>query len=295
MPVRVPSFDGGYFGHYNIPVPRLEQMFNALASTGELPQIEAPKGLKNISYVVEFFAPLWRCRVSDAVVTAHILSNLYEKVHSDFSRNIKLDTFALYPQNLTFKAGRYRGYVGYFTMGHEDFNAGYKEIYIAISHPSMEQKEHMNDNLTASYYTCKPYNTSIATTISYMNNQVITSTVVHEKEFTNPGIAPSYRQQNYCIFYDAWYNRIKGLMYIARVYFTNGYSGDQIWQSHIDQTIFSTAADFSGMSARWRKISNDDHRLVKLNYVTQEKILIALIEEFALNATLALMSIPSFK
>jgi len=82
----------------------------------------------------------------------------------------------------------------------------------------------MNDNLTVSYYTCKLYNISVITTISYIENQVLTSTIIYEKEFTNLELYAHTGQSNYCLFYNALYNRIKGFIYIARAYNADRYT-----------------------------------------------------------------------
>lgn len=68
-----------------------------------------------------------------------------------------------------------------------------------------------------------------------------------------------------------------------------GGRGNRNWTTIIDRTILGTARDFAAMTDAWKSEGLEDPAGV------QDKNLTTLFEEYSLNVTLGLMSLPRYK
>jgi hypothetical protein len=165
----------------------------------------------------------------------------------------------------------------------------------------------MDDSVyyNASYYTCGIRNASIPTNVIFVDNvQSLHVGTIRELEFNlefnytdaNP-TSPFWALQNYDSFGTLLYSHFLG--YVVNDLttdvpnggnITNGsnisYGGD--WNTTVDQTILGNAADFSAMTAAFRAGG------LEPGAITQDKNFTVLLEEFALNISLSLMSKSAF-
>jgi len=283
MEVNTPSTS-----NYHLEYGKLERMFAALESTGEVLPMDVLGGLKNIS------VPIIQCGVADEAVRASIVSAVYETVTSGWPgwSVLKVNT-----RNLTLHT-RWWGhngegwfdqtvFVGYYSMR---FNGSLipslpnvTEIWCALANPWKGERSLFDDptqSYTTSYYACNIRNASVTATISFIDNvqsfQVSHPTKIY---FNSP-------QNSDYPLRDLLYQPLDG-------YAINSVTNDSMygygWNNTMDQTVFSKAKDFAVMTGVW----NQDSK--RPDHVDQNKDLVTLIEEFSLNASIGLMSTPEFR
>ncbi|KAF2490821.1 hypothetical protein BU16DRAFT_585187 [Lophium mytilinum] len=288
---------------------QLSRVFANLASTGELLHLSPPTGLQNASYALDLIIPIVRCQPSSETVRAWTAAAAFEAATSDPENSLGDRPLVPYAQNLTYTISANAsakespstllgGQIGYFGMLGNTTITPYQgvtgDVWIAIAEPSNGTRpDDLFDGSArydASYHTCSLRNASVPTNVTFVNNvqSIQTGTVLelelnqsNQTDVEGNASAPMYGLDNYAVFADLLYTFVEGIVLIS-------IDGDSsigwVWNTTLDQTILGTAADFSAMTALWRRGG------AELGETPQNRTLTSLIEEFSLNASLSLMS-----
>jgi protease II len=158
------------------------------------------------------------------------------------------------------------------------------KLWIAIANLGNDLTSH-----TVRYYACATRNASVTTNVTFSNNiQSLQATAIQEFDETIDGddSSPTRAIENYQFFASILYNQLSG--FVMR-FATGTDILNRNWTMVIDQINLGTAKDFAAMPDAWK-----DEKLEDLAAV-QEKNLITLFEEFSLNASMGLMSMPRNK
>jgi hypothetical protein len=305
----ISSFDSDtnqIFSPRSGPSSKVRQMVTIMAATGELPRLRAPDNLQNISYTVDLVVPLVHCRVSnDQIRSLTALSAYEEAVRELRLLGNKIDTnrTTFHAHNLTFmpnidpaikgSAESLPGQIGYYaTEGPTANNVG--ELWIAIANPQSGTLPHdFKASQNASYYTCSQRNSSVKTIVSFIDNvQSLEAVSIKDMEFVqmdpdrisgNVSTANN-ALDNYDTFGTAIFDILSGLV----LKYWNP-PPNHIWNTTLDQTIFGTSNDISVVTSAF-KDSGIENGTAWLS-----RNLTTVFEEFYLNASLALMSLPTYK
>jgi len=189
---------------------KTEQMLTKLATVGELPLLDAPAGLKNVSYVLELTLPCLRCEPIGEFeaweTTSQVFdSALYFSRYYSQSKNCRVHT-----QNLTFKTkanhsstGYLSGYISYYNVL---LDTDGSQIGIALRHRKDETGIY-----TAIYHRCKLCKASVTTTIAFIDNmQSIKATAI--RDISRMGPEPNGWDKQYDCFFNFHlaYHRVLG-------------------------------------------------------------------------------------
>lgn len=287
---------------------KLSQMFTVIAGTGELSRISAPDSLQNISYTIDLTVPLVRCDISDETVRSLTATAAYNQAIAGLGRIIDTNSSIFHAENLTFTASMsdssfmqsekpLQGQIGYYAMlGDRTVMANELELWIAIANPPIGAKIFdYPAPYSASYYTCALRNASVTTEIDFVDNvqslQATDIQVTRLSQSDNMTIrgndsSGDYAIENYHSYGYLLYNLLSG--FVMNEGAEKSHYGWN-WTTTLDQTIFGTASDFSVMMDAWKDGG------VEEDSATKEKNLITMIEEFSLNASWSLMSMPRYR
>ncbi|KAF2114839.1 hypothetical protein BDV96DRAFT_86392 [Lophiotrema nucula] len=293
---------------------KLNQMFTILASTGELARLSPPEGLQNVSYAVDLIVPLVHCQDSNDTVRAWTAAAAFQDAIAGLGDYIDTESVRPYAQNLTFTATEvsqtytndtlveehnttFLGQIGYYAMpGNTSIGPNQPgltaDIWIALANPARGTPAYHFPTYTASFYTCTLRNASVTTNISFVDNvQSLEASDIRGVEFSpitdtevyGGNDSAVYALENYDSFQSSLYSFLAGVV----VNVGNAGSYGWNWSTTVDQTILGTASDFADMTAAWKDGGLEDT-------IVQNKNLTTLIEEFSLNASWSLMSMPAF-
>ena len=286
-------------------------MFTIIANTGERLQLNAPKGLKNISYGIDIFVPMTYCQGSNNVVTSWTARVAYESAVAGLGYPIDTSSAMFYPETLTFTAAPFwtssndplgsnanftvAGSIYYYAMraSHSldpDFYAFTphfsNDIWIAIANPPSAVIDDYIPNAPyfASFFTCSVRNASITANVVFADNIQSLQDIEVRKLDPYPFGETDYSLKNYNAFQYVLFKQLSGnILRVSREY--DGRVAES-WQFNttIGQTVLGSATDMSIVSAigRWNNI---------LDTNTVNKPIATLIKELSLNVSLSLMSI----
>jgi hypothetical protein len=280
---------------------RLRRMIDRIARVGQLPQLSNPKGLQNISYTTNLILPLVRCKPMDEKDWPWILDHLYERLKDpDVRKEGSMVGATISRQDLRVASSNHSiiGRIGYYASIRQSIDSAetseitnMPELHIAIQNSSL-QATHSVD-----YYTCNVHNASVTTEFTFINDvpsvQVIDILELAALPSWNSRVWFTERPNplvNYGYFTRTLYLHLEGL--VAQFYIMNGLMVVPTWDTRMAQEKFGDAKDFSAMSRVWA--SDDDYTWPDPES-PPEKDLIPMFEEFALNASLALMTVPAFR
>lgn len=295
---------------YNENLFRFVRHFNGLAATGELPQPSTPAGLQNISYTLDLNIPIVRCEVSNDAVRTQIAASAFEANTqagpyaeiADFTsptRNAQDLTSTRIGQLHKYYNGHPPGanvtwrqqYNYYAMLGNtsdaDDTRTAF-DLWLAISTGSKSSVANIVPE--TDYYTCSVRNASLTTSLAFIDSpSSISIGAVKEQAYSGVQnssygqIAKSSGVITYGMFGYWLYNLLLGSVTTSVLSFDSNHGSSEEFSTYpnttADQTIFAAASDFAGM------ISNQGY--------PQNHNLTTLIEDFSVNASLGLMSIPS--
>lgn len=175
LPVNVPVFiDEEYltdtnssyaYSHSLSQSSSVSRIFNMLATTGELPQLDRPGALKNISYDIEVPAPLLRCRFSNDPEIAQLLDVACQDLPLNLVTSCTINRLNLrYSVNTSdATTPSWSGQIGYFGYHYPNNDNG--TIFIAIAQPNAS-----SPNTTVTYQTCHLYKAYVSTVVNITEN-----------------------------------------------------------------------------------------------------------------------------
>jgi hypothetical protein len=274
-------------------------MVDRIAHIAQLPQLSSPKGLQNVSYTTNLILPLIRCKTMEDRDRPWILRELYyelssTKPYEDLSIMIGA---TIMEENLRVASSNRSviGGVGYYSSIREydealPYFTSMPELHIAVANSTLNPDDMLPNTQGVSYYTCSVHNASVAIDFTFVNNtpslQIIDVMELAALPSWNTSDEANGRfdpLMNYRYFANTLYTHLKGLV-------AQSARGSLIWDTYMDQEIFRDSKDFSGMSEKWGSgfMEPDPD-------APPERDLITMIEEFAFNASLGLMSVSAFR
>jgi uncharacterized membrane protein len=291
----------------------LLQMFTIIASTGQLLGPNTPWSSENSSYTVDMVVPLVRCQASSETVRSITAASAYNRAILGYEL---ANSTVFHPENLTFTVneGAYIGdgpssfprEIGYYAMKSDGKNSssvnGLNELWIAIAEIPDEGRTTTSSQASNNigFYTCALRNASVTTHVAFVNSvPTLHATAIQEVEptiYDNRSWVPldelsdSYAWANYDTFGDMLFDLLLG--FVMRTDLGGGHTHSTDWATTIDQTVFATAHDFAALTAAWKGRSP---AWEPGNVGPQKKNLTTIIEEFSLNASWSLMSMPKYK
>ncbi|PVH94820.1 hypothetical protein DM02DRAFT_675910 [Periconia macrospinosa] len=261
MPVNVPNINTAWDGEYStysfLPTSGLERLVNLMARTGERVPVSSPGNLRNASYTTEMAIPIIRCYDSNDTVRSLTAKAVYKDLPGPPRIDWSPNNSTFHPENLTLEV----------TSKTTDEGVRiYPGYYATIDYP--QNNAWLPPDLWIAL--AKPPEGPVAERmqygVSYYRCSPRNATVAVDIAFVNnvPSIHTEVIQE--------------------KEYFDTRNDANNT----IEQTVFGTAKDFANMTATWGAYATVD------NSTIQEKNLTLLIEEFSMNASLSLMTQPSF-
>jgi hypothetical protein len=280
-------------------------MIEVMTRTGQRPLISAPGNLQNISYTANLIVPLVRCHASDDETRSKIASAAFDswaRTNSDL-RTPVTNTSEIHEQNLTFTTSEESvvGEILYYSTTTSSMQkrdvSNIHTLWIAIANTSTSRSGEIPQfAYNVDYYNCSLFNATVTTKLAFVNDiqslQVINVEEMDELPDWNStaahlNISRINALQKYNTFARYLFSRLDGLVFrTTDIYATH--VNTTTWNTVVDQTIFAQAKDFSDMAANYFIGLVDQRDLEAIS----DKNLITMFEDFALNASLALMSNP---